>query len=345
MENCDLCVESRGWNVGSQVFLVLFLYLAYKIIRLFFADADLATFGAKIPSGTFEGKVVWIIGASSGIGEHLANKFASQNAKLILSARRVQELERVRKNCVERGAKEILVLPLDTLDFTSHVKKVETVLNQFGQIDYLINNSGRSQRSLAEDTEFSVDVDLFTLNVFGIISITKAVLPSMIKNRSGHIVVTSSVAGKMGAPVSATYAGTKHALQGYFDTLRMEVADRNITISMICPGPVVSEGTENSFTAKSGINVGDVGKVANAYKMPTERCVDLMIAAIANRIEESWISDHPILFFMYVNQYAPNVARWMGNKIGRKRVEAFKSGNANINQGLLKGWFSKVKSS
>jgi dehydrogenase/reductase SDR family protein 7 len=109
-----------------------------------------------------------------------------------------------------------------------------------GKIDIIVLNAARSQRGLVERTVLSIDREIFDLNVIGTLSMTKAALPHMIERKSGHVVAISSVAGKMGAPVSGSYSATKHALQGFFNTLRYEVADRNITVSTVCPGPFVS---------------------------------------------------------------------------------------------------------
>jgi short-subunit dehydrogenase len=109
-----------------------------------------------------------------------------------------------------------------------------------GKIDIVVLNAARSQRGIIERTVLAIDREIFDLNVIGTFSMTKAVLPYMIERKSGHLVAISSVAGKMGAPVSGSYSATKHALQGFFNTLRYEVADRNITVTTVCPGPVVS---------------------------------------------------------------------------------------------------------
>ncbi|MES1222958.1 MAG: SDR family NAD(P)-dependent oxidoreductase, partial [Bacteroidota bacterium] len=142
-------------------------------------------------------KVVWITGASSGIGEALCYEFARLNCKLVLSARRESELERVKKNCPE-NLENILVLPFDLSDADNVKGLAEQVIRHFGRIDILINNGGVSQRSWAAETPLEVDRKLFETNYFSTLALTKSVLPYMIAQNSGYLVATSSVAGKYG---------------------------------------------------------------------------------------------------------------------------------------------------
>lgn len=184
---------------------------------------------------SFEGKTVWITGASSGIGEALAQAFAQEGARLILSARRAAELERVRNVCANPDAHAIL--PLDLTDFASD-DLVRQALDQTGQIDILVNNGGISQRSLVVDTDLEVDRRIMEVNYFGAVKLTKAVLPHMLARRSGHIVVVSSVVGKFSTPRRSAYAASKHALHGFFDALRAEVHNDGIRVTLACPGYV-----------------------------------------------------------------------------------------------------------
>jgi dehydrogenase/reductase SDR family protein 7 len=156
-------------------------------------------FGLK--PDVLKGQVVWITGASSGIGRHLAYHLARVGCRLVLSARSSDDLENVRTECLATGClndSDILVLPFDITDNPSHAKATEKVINTFGQIDVLVNNAGRSQRAWIVDTELAVDREMIELNVIGQISLTKCVLPHMIERHCGQIVVTSSLAGKTG---------------------------------------------------------------------------------------------------------------------------------------------------
>ncbi|CAB4007971.1 dehydrogenase reductase SDR family member 7-like [Paramuricea clavata] len=241
----------------AAIFIIVFLISIYKTVEVDITLKYYELFGKKVDE--LRDKVVWITGASSGIGENLAYELASVGCKLILSARRKQELERVKTKCSEIAGKKLndedkdfLVLPLDVTKFDTHDQAVQTVLEHFGQIDILVNNSGRSQRGIIINTEFKVDQELFELNVLGTISLTKVVLPHMIERNAGHIVVVSSLTGKLGVPTSGTYSATKHALQGYFYSLRTEVYDNGIDVSIVCPGPVKSAIVENSVSEKFG---------------------------------------------------------------------------------------------
>lgn len=196
----------------------------------------------------FKNKVVWITGASSGIGEALAYAFHKEDANVILSSRNRNELERVWQGC--SGSRNGLhVLPLDLADIESLKEIASDAMKLYGRVDILVNNGGVSQRAHAVDTAISVHERIMRVNFFGTVALTKAVLPEMLKRKSGHIVVVSSVMGKFGAPLRSAYAASKHALQGYFDSLRAEVHDDNIKVTLVCPGFI---HTNVSFNALQG---------------------------------------------------------------------------------------------
>lgn len=195
----------------------------------------------------FKDKVVWITGASSGIGEALSYALAAAGAKLILSARRKEELERVAKNCQE--AAEIMILPLDLAQADSLPEKVSQALAHFGYVDLLINNGGISQRSLAKETSLEVYRKLMEVNYFGTIALTQALLPSMLERKSGHLAVVSSIAGKVGAPLRTGYSASKFAVNGYFEALRVETMKDNLKVSIICPGFIKTNVSVNALTA------------------------------------------------------------------------------------------------
>ncbi|XP_041668907.1 dehydrogenase/reductase SDR family member 7 isoform X2 [Cheilinus undulatus] len=275
-----------------------------------------------------KGQVVWVTGASSGIGEELAYQLAQCGSRLILSARREDELQRVKRQCLGRSDlqdEDILVLPLDLLDRTSHEEKTKTVIQHFGRIDVLINNGGRSQRSLCTETSVDVYQALMELNFLGTVSITKQVLPYMTQQGSGIIVTVSSIVGIAGAPLSTGYSASKHALQGFFNSLRSELTDfPNILISTVLPGPVQSQIVHNAFTEELNKPVSSAG--SQEHKMPTSRCVRLMLVGISNKIKEMWIAQQPFLLFFYAWQYTPTIAWMATNLLGRKRVQNFKAG-------------------
>ncbi|MBK8292645.1 MAG: SDR family oxidoreductase [Flammeovirgaceae bacterium] len=184
------------------------------------------------------GKVIWITGASSGIGEALAYELVKQGAKLILSARRKDELERVKGNCPAEAQPFIRVLPLDLSEPNTLKLSAEAAIQLFGHIDILINNGGISQRSLAKDTTLDVDRRIMEVDYFGSLALTKHILPHFLKRKAGHFVTITSVMGKIGTPYRTGYAAAKHALHGFFDSLRAELwkESRNIFVTLVCPG-------------------------------------------------------------------------------------------------------------
>lgn len=255
------------------------------------------------------GRVVWITGASSGIGEHMAYEFARVGCRLALSGTNEARLDAVRMKCLEKNsnltAADVLVLPFDMTDFARHAPAHERVLAHFQQLDILVNNAGRSQRAAFEKIDIAVDEAMFKLNVFAPVHLTRIVVDHWYKNSlPGHVVVTSSVAGIFPAPFSCTYSGTKYALHGYFETLRVEGHKQQVKVTMLCPGPVFSRILETSYTAEPGVQVGQ-SHSDDANRMSTERCAKLCLTAIINHMHVAWISIQPVLTCCYLAQYCP----------------------------------------
>ena len=258
----------------------------------------------------FENKVVWITGASSGIGEALAYAFSREGAKLILSGRREAELERVKRACA--GAPEnIMVLPLDLVRFETFAEKTKQAEAWFGRVDILVNNGGITHRSLVADTLFDVELAVMNTNYFGSIALTKAVLPAMLARGSGHIVVISSLMGYLDTPLRSAYAASKHALHGYFDSLRAEIWRQNVKVTLICPGFVKTEISLNALTA-------DGSKHARMDNTPAkgisaDACAAKALNAIARGREEVMIGGLEVLA-VYVKRFLP----WLYSKVIRK---------------------------
>jgi short-subunit dehydrogenase len=180
----------------------------------------------RIQARSYQDRVVWITGASSGIGAALAAAFAERHAILVLSARRRDRLDAVRTQCLH--ADRHRVVPLDLTDATAIPATAESVLSQLGRVDVLVNNGGLTQRSLAKDTRLEVDRRIMETNYFGAVALTKAVLPCMLERRRGDIVVVSSLAGHFSTPLRSAYAASKHALHGFLDALRAELGKRQL---------------------------------------------------------------------------------------------------------------------
>ncbi|XP_069321116.1 dehydrogenase/reductase SDR family member 7 isoform X1 [Eulemur rufifrons] len=309
------------------------LLLVVQLLRFLRADGDLtllwAEWQGRRPEWELTDMVVWVTGASSGIGEELAFQLSKLGVSLVLSARRVPELERVKRRCLENGnlkEKDILVLPLDLTDRSSHEAATKTVLQEFGRINILVNNGGRSQRSLCVDTSMDVYKELIEVNYLGTVSLTKCVLPHMIERKQGKIVTVNSFMGILSAPLSIGYSASKHALQGFFNGLRTELDNTcpGIVVSNICPGPVQSDIVKNALSEEVTKSLGN--NVDQSHKMATSRCVRLMLITMANDLKEVWIADQPFLVMPYLWQYMPTWAWWITSKLGKKRIENFKRG-------------------
>lgn len=196
-------------------------------------------------------KIVWITGASSGIGAALAKIYADRGEKLILSSRRVDALERVKSEC--QNPENIKILPIDLSDFDAAPAGVQKAIDFFGRIDVLINNAGVSQRSLIVDTQFDVFKKLIEIDYLGTIALSRALRPFFLKQGDGHYVVVSSVMGKYGSPFRSGYVAAKHALHGFFDVMRMEHQKDNIAVTMICPGFVRTPIAMNSLRGDGSV--------------------------------------------------------------------------------------------
>lgn len=215
----------------------------------------------------FNNKVIWITGASSGIGKALALQLSKQNCRLILSSRREEALNKVKSEC--DLPENIAVLPFDLANYDAMQPIAHKAICLFGKVDILINNGGISQRSLIVNTDISVDKKLIEVDYLGTIGLTKALLPYFIKQQSGHFVTVTSLMGKFGSPYRSGYCGAKHALHGFFDVLRMEHDKDNIKVTLICPGFVNTDVARNALTGngtslnqqdeatKNGIEVND----------------------------------------------------------------------------------------
>lgn len=191
----------------------------------------------------YENQTVWITGASSGIGEALAVAWSREGARVILSARNAAELERVRQAC--ESPQRHLVKPLDLMD----VAAIERAASEVGDVDVLVHSGGVSQRALVAETPLAIDRQIMDLNYFGTVALTKALLPRMLARKRGHIVPISSVIGHVGVPLRSAYAASKHALHGFFDTLRAETEKDGIRVTIVCPGYIRTNVSENALRA------------------------------------------------------------------------------------------------
>jgi short-subunit dehydrogenase len=221
-------------------------------------------------------KIAWVTGASSGIGEAIVYELIDKGAKVVISARRKDVLEEVKAK--SSNPDNIMILPLDLAEIKTFDSKVAEVIAHFGRIDILFNNGGISQRGMAMDTDLSVDRRIMEIDYFGTIALTKAVGSHMVNQNSGHFVVTSSLVGKFGSPWRSSYAAAKHALHGFFDSLRTELHDNNIKVTMVCPGFIKTDVSVNALGA-DGKATGEMDN-AQANGMSATECAKRIVKAV-----------------------------------------------------------------
>lgn len=259
----------------------------------------------------FNGKVVWITGATSGIGEALAYEFATLNAKLVLSSNQYDQLERVKNECLKK-CEICYIIGFNLEDEQEINDSVVKVISEFNQIDVLINNGGISQRSLVIETPLEVDRKIMNIDYFGAIILTKKVLPIMIKNGGGSIMVTTSIAGKFGFPLRSAYSAAKHALYGFFETLRAEHLNDNIKVTIACPGRVQTNISKHALT-KEGKEHGVMDK-GQAGGVTAEKCARIMRKAIQKNKREVLIGGRELLM-VYVKKFLPGLFYRIVSKI------------------------------
>jgi short-subunit dehydrogenase len=250
-----------------------------------------------------QNKIVWITGASSGIGEALAYNAVNEGARIVISARRENELKRVAAEC-KTHMSNVLILPLD-LEHTDDVEnKVEEVIKKFGRIDVLINNSGMGHRTKAVNTPTGIDRKVMEVNFFGTINLTKAVAKRMQQQKSGKIVVVSSIMGKYGLPLYSTYSASKFALYGYFESLRQELYKDNVKVLIVSPG-FINTDVSTKLLLENGQEYG-VKSVSQDKGMSPHDCAKGIIKAIKGNRDHKFVGGYEI-FSVYVKQYFPKI--------------------------------------
>jgi len=252
-------------------------------------------------------KVVWITGASSGIGEALVYACSNAGAKLIISSRNRDELYRVKSAC--KSPVNIHVLPLDLEQTDTLTGKAEDAIRIYGHVDILINSGGISQRALALEATLQTEQRLMNVNFWGTVVLSKAVLPNMINHGGGKIVCISSLTGKFGTKFRSAYAASKHALHGYFDSLRSEVFDKNIQITIVCPGFIKTNVSLNALTA-NGTPQGKMDEGQNNGVLP-EDCAQQILAAIKQNKEEIYIGKKEVKGVLFKRFFPLRFSKYM----------------------------------
>jgi len=231
----------------------------------------------------FTDNVVIVTGASAGIGHQLALKLATQGARLVLAARTVDKLEEVAKQCRQCGA-HALVIPTDVAQQQQCKTLIEKTVREYGSIDTLINNAGISMWARFEEIDdLSLLEDIMKVNYFGSVYCTYYALPYL-KKSLGRIVGIASLTGKAGVPTRTGYAASKHAMAGFFDSLRIELADHGISVTMIYPGFVATEVRKRAYGADGKPLEGS--PLNETEVMTAESCARLILKAVAKRKRE-----------------------------------------------------------
>ena len=258
----------------------------------------------------FDGKVAWITGASSGIGESLVYGFVRRGAKVIASSNDLPELERVKEAC---GPKSFMVscVPFD-LSETSEIESiVASQIKIYSKIDYLINIGGISQRARIDETPLWLDRKIFEINYFGTIALTKALLPYMISQKSGHILATSSISGRFGFPLRSAYSASKQALHGFFETLYLENKSSNIRTSVIIPGRVNTSISFHALNAQ-GMEHGQLD-AGQAKGVSPAKAADIIIRGIQRDKREILVGGRELML-LHIRRYVP----WLFFRIADK---------------------------
>ena len=224
---------------------------------------------------------VWIAGASSGIGEALARELARRGARLILSARRGERLQQVAGTL---AGSDHRLLPLDITEIAAVERKVARLIASGAPPTMVVLNAGISQRALARDTSLEVDRRLMETNFFGSVALAKAILPEFRRAGGGRFVVVTSLVGRIGSPLRSGYAASKHALHGFFESLRAEEYEYGIRVSLVCPGFIRTE-----LPLKALLGDGSPqGRMDRAQRegMSPEACAQEIVVAIERGRDE-----------------------------------------------------------
>lgn len=244
----------------------------------------------------------WITGASSGIGRALAQVLSAQGATIVATARREPELQALRASCAH--PERVHLLPADLLDAAGWGPLAARAANLAGPIQVLVNCAGISQRATAEKTRLQDVRRMMELNFFAPVALTQAVLPAMREAGEGRVVIISSVAGYVSTPLRSTYAASKHALHGYFDSLRAELHGSGVGVTIVCPGYIRTAISEHAI-GEDGAAHGQRDAVVESG-MPAERCAERIAQAIERGESELLVGGRETLA-VYAKRFVPGL--------------------------------------
>ena len=255
---------------------------------------------------------VWITGASSGIGEACAYRWAAQGARLILTSSSRERLDPVAARCRDAGAPEVCILPCDLGDPAAVEGLAEKAWDAFQGLDTVYLNAGISQRTTVEDTSMEMVRKMMEINYFAPVAIAKALLPRMLERGGGHIAVTTSIAGRFGFPLRCGYSSSKFALYGFFETLQAEYADQGIQVTLVCPGRVK---TNISFYAldKGGERHGKLDP-GQAGGLSAEKAARKIVRAISKGRREVLVGRGELVM-VWIKRFFPGLCARLARRI------------------------------
>ena len=260
----------------------------------------------------FHNKVVWITGASSGIGEASAYRFAQTGATLILTARQAEQLEQVAKKCKQLGAPKAKALPFDLSQPDQLERLASEAWEQFGRIDIFFSNAGISQRGTTVETDLSVIRRVMDLDYYAPVILTKALLPRMIAQGGGQLAVTTSIAGRFGFPMRCAYSSAKHALYGFFETIQAENYKDNIHVTIVCPGRVQTNislhALESDGREHGQMDAGQAGGITS------QQAAEKIVRAIYRRRLEVMVGGKELLM-VHIKRFFPTLCATLARKI------------------------------
>ncbi len=259
----------------------------------------------------FNKKTIWITGASSGIGQAMAIELSKEKTHLILSGRNLQALETVASGCTANGCQTTII----TFDLGNE-KSVKNAAKQIAEkgikIDCLFHFGGISQRSFVSETPVSVDRKIFEINFFGTIALTKYILPQMIKNGGGYIAATSSIVGKFGFPYRSSYSASKHALHGFFESMRAENKKNNITVSVIIPGRIKTNISVNAVN-KDGKTHSKMDAGQNTG-MSAEKCAKIICRKLKKEKKEILVGGNELVM-VHIRRFLPRLYYYLSSRV------------------------------
>ncbi|KAI7846257.1 hypothetical protein COHA_000237 [Chlorella ohadii] len=320
------------------------LWAAWTLLRFARADADLTLLSKRAPPPhAWRGKVVWIVGASQGLGEALARYWAEAGARLILSSRSLDKLEAsrrvVKQHCCQHVAEgDVVLLPLDLVGDSAGLEaaaKAAFAAFDGAGVDYVVHNAGKcaSQHAAAEDTSPEVAAALLNLNLEGPLGLARATLPHMVGQGRGQHVIVASMSAVVPSPGQAVYAAAKAGLRAYFQSMASELG---VGATICCPGPLATGGD-----GKPRLVYGPKGLIQQAAtgmskkRVGTARAADLIARAAYHKLDECWIAYHPVLLLGYLMQYTPSLGMAVLKRVGPARAQALKEGRSGYDTAAL----------